>query len=665
MTELRFENYSISAASLGEENPLPDLRSETDIHSSIQFDETTISAEEAKYIGWGGYTSILPYTTQDGYDRERKPRDFHAAVLENKHLKAVFLPELGGRLWSLFDKDNNRELLHRNPVFQPANLAIRNAWFSGGVEWNVGLVGHTPFTCSQMHVEKLSLKDRTPVLRMFEFERIRGVAYRIDAFLPAASKFLFLKITIENTNKKMTPTYWWSNIAVDENEGTRVIAPAAKAFRFDYTGKVAKILLPTPESDKTDVSYTTNIRKAMDFFFDIPNGRRRWIASLDKSGKGLVQTSTDLLRGRKLFLWGMDNGGRNWQKFLSNGKSRYIEIQAGLARTQLEHLPMPGKASWQWVEAYGSMSVDPVLAHGDWREAQTAVESELDFLLPVDKMEESDILSSSLRNHSGRHIAYGSGWGAFEAAARSLLGIEFATSLVFDESTLGEEQLYWLELLKNRHLPDREPLEKPYAHLVAPYCRTALEKAVKTTRKWNEWYHLGVLLAHDGETEAAKAALEKSISLNPSPWAYRCLAVLSEGEGDMKNAVGLYKTAVAILPHRSICIESVKTMMKYDPAEVPGYIASLPLAIRSLPRIRFAELSAFVKLGRLDEAEDSFNSHLVIPDIREGEVSLTDVWFELQARREAARVGKEYDGTFLKNARDTLNPPGWLDFRMR
>ena len=71
-------------------------------------------------------------------------------MLENEYLKATFLPEVGGRLISLFYKPLERELLHRNPVFQPANLAIRNAWFSGGIEWNIGQFGHTFTTCSPL-----------------------------------------------------------------------------------------------------------------------------------------------------------------------------------------------------------------------------------------------------------------------------------------------------------------------------------------------------------------------------------------------------------------------------------------------------------------------------------------------------------------------------------
>ena len=95
-------------------------------------------------IGYGRVGSVLPYLVQDGYGRDRRPAEHKVAVLENDVLRATFLLDLGGRLWSLVHKPTGRELLYRNPVFQPANLALRNAWFAGGVEWNIGTIGHTP-----------------------------------------------------------------------------------------------------------------------------------------------------------------------------------------------------------------------------------------------------------------------------------------------------------------------------------------------------------------------------------------------------------------------------------------------------------------------------------------------------------------------------------------
>ena len=172
MSELRVTTWTMPAAGLGAENPLPPLltpaaltRVEPSPH--LPFDDQ-------RYLGWGCAPSLLPYRLQDGYDREKQPRDFLALVLENEHLRATFLPELGGRLWSLVSKPDERELLYVNPVFQPANLAVRDAWFSGGVEWNASIPGHSPLTCSPLFAARLSRPDGTPVLRQYEWERLRG-----------------------------------------------------------------------------------------------------------------------------------------------------------------------------------------------------------------------------------------------------------------------------------------------------------------------------------------------------------------------------------------------------------------------------------------------------------------------------------------------------------
>ena len=146
---IRFEKMRISGAELGECNPLPDIMNNTYIHARYTL-SPSVTREEGRYIGWGMLPTLLPYLAQDGYTRERKDMELPAVVLENKYLRAVFLPSLGGRLWQLYDKVGRRDLLYVNPVFQPCNLALRNAWFSGGVEFNLGIRGHSPFTCSGM-----------------------------------------------------------------------------------------------------------------------------------------------------------------------------------------------------------------------------------------------------------------------------------------------------------------------------------------------------------------------------------------------------------------------------------------------------------------------------------------------------------------------------------
>jgi hypothetical protein len=110
--------------------------------------------------------------------------------MENDFLRAEFIPALGGRLWSLYDKQRKRDILYRNPVFRPANLAIREAWFSGGIEWNIGRLGHSVHTCAPVFAGVVGDTGQS-VLRLWEFERQTRLFWRIEFTLPDDSAAFF------------------------------------------------------------------------------------------------------------------------------------------------------------------------------------------------------------------------------------------------------------------------------------------------------------------------------------------------------------------------------------------------------------------------------------------------------------------------------------------
>ena len=365
MSELRFDAIKMQAALVGRSNPHPQFSASTaaNLISTDRVDPQ-IPLKDYEYINYARRNTCLPYLWQDAYERNRTEQSFKTAVLENETLKAVFLLEYGGRLWSLFHKPTQRELLYVNPIFQPGNLAIRGAWFSGGIEWNFGLRGHTPFTCDPVFVATSRLDDGTPVLRMYEYERVTCLPFQLDFYLPDKSELLFVRVTIRNPDSRTVPIYWWSNIAVPETQDCRVLVPADSLYSFAYgSGKLVK--LAHPYLDNTDRSRPTNLLRSSDSFYVIPTGRQPWIASVDKSGNGLFQASTKELRGRKLFAWGQSSGGKNWQQFLSLPNQSYIEIQAGLDRTQSTCQPLHGFDRREWIETYGLITCDPEIVHGD------------------------------------------------------------------------------------------------------------------------------------------------------------------------------------------------------------------------------------------------------------------------------------------------------------
>jgi hypothetical protein len=675
MTELRVENLTIPAAHLGGENPLPPLFS---LRTASAGGHRASYAFEENALVEAREQSVLPNLLQDQYDRALEPRAFKVAVLENNFLRATFLLEAGGRLWSLIDKTCNKELLFRNPVFRPANLAVRDAWFSGGVEWNIALIGHTPFTCSPLFASRVMAADGTPVLRLYEWDRIRCVPWQMDFYLPEDSRFLFPRMRIINSWPRPLPMYWWSNIAVPEVPGVRVLGPAMKARRHAYNGKI--VGHPLPIAEGMDVTYPGRRPYARDLYFCIPQGTRPWVTAIDAAGNGLVQTSTDLLRGRKVFNWGNGPGGRRWQEFLSLPGEAYIEIQAGLAPTQGEYVRMPAKTSWEWLEAYGAIHVDPGRAHDcDWPSATSAMGAELEAILPREKVESIFRDTRNLPDRAAETILHeGAGWGALERRRREKWGDSDATlfapaALPFPDSTLGPDQSPWIALLDTGELPLHPPTAFPLSPMVQPEWQTLLENSLAAGKgdHWLSWYQIGVMRYADGgdggaaQSERARQAWETSISRSPNAWAYRNLAILARAEGDLAAAASLLEKAVQLQPGLlPLALEYGKSLAAAGRhGDLAEFIRALPEALRSSPRVQLLSAQAALACGDFSAVAEFFARAIEIPTMREGEVSLSTLWFDYHEQRVAAAENLPRDAALKARIRADFPPPAGIDFR--
>ena len=392
------------------------------------------------------------------------------------------------------------------------------------------MIGHTPFTCAPLFAARTRLDDGTPVLRLYEWERIRGVAYQIDAWLPDGSPVLLVRVRIVNPHDHDCPMYWWSNIAVPEAPGHRILVPAESAYRLDYQTGMREI--PIPRQLETDISYPTQIDRCVDFFFKVAEGQRPWIASLDGEGRGLIQTSTTRLRGRKLFVWGMSRGGRHWQDFLSKPGHPYVEIQAGLARTQSECLPMPAGASGP----AGSLPSDGGRRGGgprdDWTAAWRSAARRVETLAPAAFLDAELARTAAMAARAPATVERrGAGWGTLERRRRVRAGEKpfCDAALVFDDAALGADQAPWVALLEEGALPRRPPGEEPGAWLVQPEWRALLETSARTADgdHWLTWLHLGVMRWQAGDDAGARAAWSAPRA-GALAWALRNLAVLEQ-----------------------------------------------------------------------------------------------------------------------------------------
>ena len=466
--------------------------------------------------------------------------------------------------------------------------------------------------------------------------------------------------------------YWWSNIAVPESPDRRVIVPADSAYRFGYQRSGLR-RIPVPSFEGTDFTYPTNVGHSADYFFHVPDGHRPWITALDREGQGVVQVSTERLKGRKLFLWGMGAGGRKWQAFLAQPGHAYIEIQAGLARTQMEHLPMPAGAEWSWLEAYGQLEADPAAVHGeDWPRARQVVEEALERLIPQAALAAEHDRGAKWADRPPTELFQrGSGWGALERLRREAAGEPpfCSEGLVFDTESLAEEQSAWVALLHEGAMLAREPDAEPGAYMVQAEWHRLLEDAVNHGRgaHWLAWLHLGVMRYYAGDRNGARRAWEMSLAEARTPWALRNLAVLAQEDGRPGDAAELYVEACRLRPSLvPLAVECGRALIEAgQPGQWLGLLAGLPESVRSVGRVRLLEAQAALAVGDYETVRRVFAEKPVVDDLREGEVSLSQLWFEFHERRLSTAENLPIDEALRARVRREYPVPEEFDFRMR
>ena len=211
------------------------------------------------------------------------------------------------------------------------------------------------------------------------------------------------------------------------------------------------------------------------------------------------------------------------------------------------------------------------------------------------------------------------------------------------------------------------------------------------TEKGNNWtakLHLGALLYDSYSTQgyiadvmteedekscvsSARATWLESIEQQPSIIAYRNLALLEDKDENFELAEKYYDLALAMdgaYDDYALASEYLRFLAAQGKFEKLWSIyAALPANCKAVDRIKITAAKAAVKLRHLEYLAGFFAEEH--HDIREGEVSLTDIWFEFCALKMAKERGitdltAEVLDNLIDEAWDACPPDKSIDFRM-
>ncbi len=656
MTTIRSERMSLPMSRLGAPSNLPRFRWQQPMPNKETPPNFGLTDEESRHGFQWGEDSILPYQVSDDYDRNSVPSELDCVVIDNGRLRAVVAPSLGGRLLELKDLATGRDLVFRNPVFQPANLAALNAWFSGGIEWNGLIPGHTPFTCAPIFAGVRETPEG-PILRLYEFDRIVEATWQIDLFMPAGKAQLFAHGRIVNPAEGERLAYWWTNVAAPMDDGVRVLAPAEYSIEHIWPGNnLGRCDFPRAPNDP---SYPDNWENATSVFFRSPSAKRLFIASVDRAGYGLVQTSTAQMQGRKFFYFGTNQGGQNWMDFLARpAQGKYLEIQSGIAPTQNQRFPLAPHQELDWTEVFSPIQLDASHAHADdYRAAVAHAATELDGVVPAEELARIDaFLTHEARQPLAQRFSAGEPWGARQ---EHLLGRPLAQGLEFSVS--GETE-FWDDLAANKSIAAERLAALPNGFAVSDLWVERLKTSAGSHNTWVHALMLAIAALDRDDRDSAQQLTQQSLALKPSWLGYRLAALLSTRTDD---AVANYSKAWATgdAPPE-LAVEIAQYLMgTRRPAELKAFVEALPAAIGDNERIVLARAVVAADSHDFDTVDRLLFSRQ-FATIREGETVLSDLWLRLRRGRLEAQLGRTANADEIRADLAAHPTPRQLDLRM-
>ena len=293
-----------------------------------------------------------PYVMQDHLSRTKENRTYKALFLENEYLKVTCLPELGGRLHSVLDKTEGKQMFHTNGVIKPGMIAMRGAWISGGVEWNCGPHGHTVIVLSPVNALVGHHPDGSAYLEISNHEQIFRTRMTVRVTLHPGRAFLDERICLSNPTDGAHPYYFWNCTAFPNTPGTRFIYPMTLG-----TDHNAREFFRWPVDQGRDLTWLKNYETyasifSVDCSFD-------YFGAYDvQADRGIVQVANHHeLGGKKAWTWGEWEFGKVAQRNLSDEEGPYIEVQSGPLPTQSDYgmLPPRARVAWQewWYPVHG------------------------------------------------------------------------------------------------------------------------------------------------------------------------------------------------------------------------------------------------------------------------------------------------------------------------
>lgn len=298
-----------------------------------QPDKNPMFLEKRVYQGSSG--AVYPYPVVERVADQPVEKSYQAVFLENRYLKIMILPELGGRVQMAQDKTNGYHFIYYNRVIKPALVGLAGPWISGGIEFNWPQ-HHRPSTFAPVNWRITPNPDGSQTVWCSEIERMFFTSGTHGFTLYPNRAYLEINVQLYNRTSEPQTFLWWANPAVHVNDDYQSVFPPDVHAVMDHGKRdVSDFPIATGTYYKvnyapgTDISRYKNIpvptsymahHSDFDFVGDYDHGRQA----------GMLHVANHhLVPGKKQWTWGNSDFGQAWDRQLTDADGPYIELMCG------------------------------------------------------------------------------------------------------------------------------------------------------------------------------------------------------------------------------------------------------------------------------------------------------------------------------------------------
>ena len=270
-------------------------------------------------------------------DRKHKEdKEYKLVTLENEYVKIEILPEIGGRIYSAYDKSTGYDYFYKQHVIKPALIGVLGSWISGGVEFNWPF-HHRASGFMPCDFKLEELPDGSAACHLSEHDPIDRMKGMVSIILKPGETSLETKMRLYNRTSTDKSFLWWENAAVPVNEQYQIFFPQDVSYvNFHYlksrtTYPIAGngVFNGIPMDTDRDISWHKNTKQATSYFacasdYDFFGGYDH--------GKecGVVHIGDHHISpGKKMFTWAYCQLSKSWENALTDTDGEYAELMAG------------------------------------------------------------------------------------------------------------------------------------------------------------------------------------------------------------------------------------------------------------------------------------------------------------------------------------------------